>query len=114
MHVSIQPVTPQEMHTGEVSWLLFAHRKHKRSTSKSHKNPPLSCGPLSLATLSLLLACWVDLGIQGLWVPTAMSRAPGIRGLQGPDTEWGGHFTERSSVKGAIFLAGVRSPWCLA
>lgn len=90
-------MTPQEMHTGEVSWLLFAHRKHKRSTSKSHKHPALLCGPPSLATPSFLLACWLDLGTQRLRALPALSQALGIQGCRGPDAEWGGHFKERCS-----------------
>lgn len=83
-------VTPQEMHTREISWLLFIHKKTQRPTSKPYQHPPMRCGPLSLAVLSFFLAGRLGLGTAALCAGSrvAGSKRPDSRALILNATRW--------------------------
>lgn len=93
-------VTPQAMHTRELSWLLFIHKKTQRPTSRPHKHPPVLCGPLSLAVLSFFLAGWLGLGTAAL---CAVSGVTGSRRPESPGPCYKVATPRRKlSVKGGI------------
>lgn len=89
--------TPQEMHTREVSWLLFAHKKVqvnvKVTQASTHvvQTPVLGCAEFPPGRL---VGPWKTLALH----PESSIPASGIQGFQGPDTQPYGVGTSKRQV----------------